>query len=81
MAEHHTVIGCGRSAHEVARLRAKHPAPQDFSVVDVADDGAVEEWARHVLEAHGAPDLLINNAALMNRPARLWRCRPMSFPG
>ncbi len=72
MAEQHTIIACGRSSHEVARLRAKHPPPQDFAVVDVADDGAVEEWARHVLEAHGPPDLLINNAALMNRPAKLW---------
>jgi NAD(P)-dependent dehydrogenase (short-subunit alcohol dehydrogenase family) len=79
MAERHTVIGCGRSAHEVARLRAKHPPPQDFAVVDVADDGAVEEWARHVLEAHGAPDLLINNAALMNRPARLWEVPAHEF--
>ena len=79
IAEHHTVIGCGRSAHEVTRLRAKHPAPQDFTVVDVADDGAVEEWARHVLEAHGPPDLLINNAALMNRPAKLWEVPAHEF--
>ncbi len=72
MAERHLVIGCGRSTHEVARLRAKHPAPHDIALVDVADDQAVEGWARHVLEAHGAPDLLVNNAALMNRPAPLW---------
>jgi len=79
MAGHHTVMGCGRSALEVARLRAKFPAPQDFAVVDVADDGAVEEWARHVLEAHGAPDLLVNNAALINRPAKLWEVPAHEF--
>jgi NAD(P)-dependent dehydrogenase (short-subunit alcohol dehydrogenase family) len=68
----HTIVGCGRSTHEMARLRARHPAPQDFAVVDVADDAAVGLWARHVLEAHGPPDFLINNAAMMNRPAKLW---------
>lgn len=68
----HVVVGCGRSKHEVARLRAKHPPPSEFALVDVADDAAVEAWARHVLEAHGPPDVLVNNAALINKPARLW---------
>lgn len=72
MAGRHHVVGCGRSTHEVARLRAKHAPPNEFALVDVADDAAVEAWARHVLEAHGPPDLLVNNAALVNKPARLW---------
>jgi len=79
IAERQVVIGCGRASHEVTRLRAKHPAPQDFAVVDVADDAAVAAWARHVLEAHGAPDLLVNNAALMSRPAKLWEVPAHEF--
>jgi NAD(P)-dependent dehydrogenase (short-subunit alcohol dehydrogenase family) len=79
LAHGHLVIGCGRSSSEIARLRAKHPAPADFAVVDVADDLVVEAWARHELEAHGAPDFLINNAAVMVKPARLWEVPATEF--
>jgi NAD(P)-dependent dehydrogenase (short-subunit alcohol dehydrogenase family) len=42
------------------------------STVDVRDADAVVGWATSVLDSHGPPDLLINNAALMNTPAPLW---------
>jgi NAD(P)-dependent dehydrogenase (short-subunit alcohol dehydrogenase family) len=47
--------------------------------VDVASDPAVQSWARKVLAAHGAPDLLLNNAALINRNARLWEIDAAEF--
>ena len=34
-------------------------------------DSAVADWARRTLAEHGAPDLLINNAAIINRNANL----------
>lgn len=75
----HTVIGCGRGADGILDLRFAHPAPQDFSVVDVADAAKVELWAERVLAVHGAPDLVINNAALMNTPAPLWEVPAADF--
>jgi NAD(P)-dependent dehydrogenase (short-subunit alcohol dehydrogenase family) len=72
IAAGHTVIGCGRGAEGILDLRFAHPAPQDFSVLDVADATKVEMWAEKVLAIHGTPDFLINNAALMNDPAPLW---------
>src|SRR5437016_5745752 len=78
MANGQTVIGCGRSA-EVLNLRFEHPAPHDFAVVDVAEDNKVALWATKVLASHGAPDLLINNAALMNTPAPLWQVPAREF--
>ncbi|MBI1375086.1 MAG: SDR family NAD(P)-dependent oxidoreductase [Phycisphaera sp.] len=68
----HTVIGCGRSAEHVAALREVYGAPHRLDVVDVADDRAVAQWASDVIDTHGAPDLLINNAALINRNNDLW---------
>ncbi len=44
IAHGHTVVGCGRSP-EVMELRFTHPAPHDFSVVDVAEDTKVRIWA------------------------------------
>ncbi|MBN9521312.1 SDR family oxidoreductase [bacterium] len=68
----HTVVGCGRGAAHVAELAAAFPAPHRFDRLDVTDGAAVAAWAAAVLKSHGPPDLLINNAAVMNTPAPLW---------
>lgn len=68
----HQVIGCGRSA-QAAR------GPYELTAVDVADDAQVQAWAVRVLEKHGAPDLLINNAAVINRNAVLWEVSAADF--
>jgi NAD(P)-dependent dehydrogenase (short-subunit alcohol dehydrogenase family) len=68
----HTVIGCGRSNQAIARLRAEHGTPHRFDTVDVADERAIAEWAAAVLPDAGPPDLLLNNAALINGNAPLW---------
>lgn len=78
IAHGHTVIGCGRSA-EVLNLRFTHPAPHDFTALDVAEESKVALWAEKTLATHGAPDLLINNAALMNTPAPLWKITAREF--
>ena len=77
----HTVIGCGRSEKAMTSLRQQHAGPNDFCVVDVADDAEVAAWAKRVLGAHGAPDLLLNNAALINRNAPLWEVSAGEFSG
>jgi NAD(P)-dependent dehydrogenase (short-subunit alcohol dehydrogenase family) len=68
----HVVIGCGRSEKEIAQLQKQFPAPNDFAAVDVSADEQVAAWAKRVLQSHAAPDLLLNNAALINRNAKLW---------
>ena len=75
----HTVFGCGRSGEEIFDLRMAHSAPHDFSVVDVALDNKVAIWAAKILENDAAPDLLINNAGVMNRPAHLWEIEDREF--
>ena len=75
----HQVLGCGRSAPQIESLRQQFPAPHEFQTVDVSDDAAVGAWARQVLAAHGAPDLLINNAAIVNENATLWNVPAESF--
>ena len=75
----HTVIGCGRSEKDIGALQKRFPAPHHFSTVDVADDAQVAAWAKKVLAAHSAPDLLLNNAALINRNAPLWQVPAHEF--
>jgi short-subunit dehydrogenase involved in D-alanine esterification of teichoic acids len=67
----HVVIGCGRSEKEIAQLQKQFPSPNDFSIVDVSSDEQVAAWAKKILSSHAAPELLLNNAALINRNAPL----------
>ena len=78
IANGHTVIGCGRSA-EILNLRFTYSEPHDFTNVDVTEENRVALWAEKVAAAHGAPDILINNAALMNNPAPLWSVPAKEF--
>ncbi len=78
IANGHTVFGCGRSA-EILDLRFTYSAPHDFTVVDVTEENRVALWSEKILAVHGTPDLLINNAALMNQPAPLWKVPAAEF--
>jgi NAD(P)-dependent dehydrogenase (short-subunit alcohol dehydrogenase family) len=78
IAHGHTVVGCGRSA-DILDMRFTHPAPHDFSVVDVTEENKVALWAEKSLAVHGAPDVLINNAAVINEPAPLWKVPAAQF--
>jgi NAD(P)-dependent dehydrogenase (short-subunit alcohol dehydrogenase family) len=75
----HTVVGCGRDAQAIATLRKQLAAPHRFDAVDVADDKAVHAWARAVLKSHGAPELLLNNAGVINANAVLWEVPAQEF--
>lgn len=75
----HTVIGCGRDAKAIAQLKKLYGPPHRFDVVDVTDDAAVKHWAKAVLAEYGPPDLLLNNAALINPLAPLWEVPQKAF--
>lgn len=75
----HSVAGCARNAEAIAALQGQHGAPHDFRVVDVANDAGVADWSAHVLETFGVPDLLINNAAIINANAPLWEVSSNDF--
>lgn len=75
----HVVIGCGRSEKAIAELKKRFASPNDFSAVNVTDDAGVAAWAKRILPSHGAPDMLLNNAALINRNAKLWEVPAREF--
>lgn len=75
----HTVLGCARTAGALEELRRRHGPPHDFAEVDVRDDTAVQRWAERLLPDHGAPDLLLNNAAVIHRNAPLWQVPAAEF--
>jgi len=78
-AEGHRVAGCGRREEAIERLGRRLGAPHAFHAVDVVDDDAVGAWAEGVLGEMGPPDLLVNNAGLINRNAPLWEVPRSEF--
>jgi NAD(P)-dependent dehydrogenase (short-subunit alcohol dehydrogenase family) len=78
VAQGHVVRGCSQSPATVAALGKDFPA-QAFDVVDVRDDESVAAWAKKLLAAGFVPDLLINNAAVMNATRPLWEIEPDDF--
>ena len=79
VAAGHTVAGCSRSAEQIQELAETYPQGHDFQQVDVSDDAAVADWSATVLESVGVPDLLINNAGVINRPVPLWEISAEEF--
>lgn len=75
----HRVAGCARDREAMAELTRIYGPESRFDVVDVADDAAVGAWAREVLPVMGPPDLLVNNAALINRNDVLWQVPRQEF--
>lgn len=75
----HQVAGCGRTREALARSRGQFGPPHRFDTVDVASDEQVCSWAKEVLKTLGPPDLLLNNAAVINRNAPLWNVSAAEF--
>jgi NAD(P)-dependent dehydrogenase (short-subunit alcohol dehydrogenase family) len=75
----HTVLGCGRSRPALEELRETLGEPHRFDVVDVASASEVDAWARSLLARHPAPDLLLNNAGLINGSVPLWQVPAPEF--
>jgi len=75
----HTVLGCGRSRELIDQLRQPYPKRHDFDVVDVASDDQVQAWVARLHKKCGAPDLVLNNAAVISQNAPLWKVGAREF--
>ena len=65
------VGGGARNTDDLETLRKKLPADHFIDFLDVTDPGGVESFANRLETSLGTPDLLVNNAGLINRNAPL----------
>lgn len=79
VAQGWTVAGCCRSAEAVETLRKAYPAPHFFDQTDVTKEENVAAFCHEVLATQGAPDLLVNNAAIINANKPLWEVPAEEF--
>lgn len=75
----HTVLGCARSLTAVEQLTQKYSPPNNFTCLDVASDEQVKAWATELMMNYSPPDLLLNNAAITNYSAPLWKVSSEEF--
>ena len=75
----HTVLGCGRSGKGIEQLREQFGSPHDFDAVDVASDADVRSWTARLIKSYGSPDLVLNNAGVINKNAPLWKVSAEEF--
>jgi NAD(P)-dependent dehydrogenase (short-subunit alcohol dehydrogenase family) len=74
-----TVSGCARNVTQINELQATAKHQSNFSSVDISNWSSVQSWADQVLAQTGAPDLILNNAAVINPNAPLWKVEPDTF--
>ncbi|MEM8543609.1 MAG: SDR family oxidoreductase [Cyanobacteria bacterium P01_H01_bin.119] len=79
IAAGHTIYGCARNGDVIAELRQTYGTPNHFTALDVANDGQVSAWSKDLLSDNPPPDLLINNAGLVNQLAPLWKVSAEEF--
>lgn len=75
----HRVAGCARSAEIVEKMSAAYGGDHCFKTVDVVNDESVAAFCEQAVARQGAPDLVLNNAAIVNRNAPLWEVSPEEF--
>ena len=75
----HVVLGCGRSEKGLEELRRRFGHLHEFDRVDVASGEQVQAWAKRLLQSRDAPDLVLNNAGVINRNAPLWKVSSEEF--
>ncbi|MEM7584102.1 MAG: SDR family oxidoreductase [Acidobacteriota bacterium] len=75
----HALAGCGRDGAALESLANELGPAARLHAVDVTDEASVASWAS-TLEATGwVPDLLINNAGVINRQVPLWELEAAEF--
>lgn len=73
------VSGCGTNASAAEHLGKELGETHRIMRCDVTSPADVTAFAADILAGPGAPDLLLNNAAVINRNAPLWEVPPEDF--
>ena len=73
------VAGGARNEDALAEVQRDMQSDHFFDLLDVTIPEQVENFARSVKDKFGSPDLLVNNAGLINRNANLLDVSPEEF--
>ncbi len=73
------IAGCGRNEKHTTELSRQFAAPHLFQTCDVSREADVTAFCAAILKQFGPPDLVLNNAAIINPNAPLWETGAEEF--
>jgi NAD(P)-dependent dehydrogenase (short-subunit alcohol dehydrogenase family) len=73
------VAGCARTADPLDKLSRSLSTDNHFQMLDVTIPEQVDSFSRNVIDKLGCPDLLVNNAGIINSNAKLKDVSPEEF--
>lgn len=73
------IAGCGRNEDQITELNRQFAAPHFFRACDVSRENDVAAFCAAILKQFGPPDLVLNNAAIINPNAPLWETSADDF--
>ncbi|XP_022155162.1 NADPH-dependent pterin aldehyde reductase-like isoform X2 [Momordica charantia] len=69
----HTIIGCSRSQDKLDSLRTQLLSPDKHLLFNTdTSNSSVQDLVNAVLERNLIPDILVNNAAVVNEKSKFW---------
>ena len=73
------IAGGARNTQALAELKSTLPSEHLLKSMDVSKPEEVDDFAQAIEDTLGTPDLLVNNAGLINRNAPLTKVSPEEF--
>lgn len=73
------VLGCANSQESIDSLNERFGKPHHFERINVAELNDMLQWSKSIRENHGIPDLIINNAGVINDRLAAWDITPEVF--
>lgn len=73
------IAGCGRNEKQITELNRQFQSPHLFQACDVSREKDVAAFCTAILKQFGSPDLVLNNAAIINPNAPLWETSTEDF--
>ncbi|XP_038893066.1 NADPH-dependent pterin aldehyde reductase-like [Benincasa hispida] len=79
----HIIIGCSRTQNDLhlleQHLRNISPHNHFLLNIDVSCNDSVKEMARIVVDKIGVPDIIVNNAGVINKQGKIWEIPKEEF--
>ena len=73
------IAGCGRDEKQIVELGRQFPSSHLFQTCDVSHENDVAAFCAAILKQFGPPDLVLNNAAIINPNAPMWETSAEEF--
>lgn len=73
------VLGCSRTKSDIQKLQNEFSSRHYFKALDISSNLSVLSFRDEILKANLKPDILINNASIINKPNSIWEVSSEEF--